>query len=137
MPFHRASRTPDFPFHSYTFRVLSSPGVQLRSEALPSALLASLPWPPPPGTISPLQSFLVHCWPTLLGGGSQVVTHPERWTLGLAATFLGFAGIIAADTGAYVGGKLMGRTPLISECTGTVQAHAHSLWAQARLSCGC
>lgn len=93
----------------------ASPAVQLRSEALPSALLAALPWPPSLGTVSPLQNWLLHWWPSLLGGGVQVVSQPEKWTLGLAATFLGFAGIIAADTGAYVGGKLMGRTPLTGE----------------------
>lgn len=45
-------------------------------------------------------------WPNLLGG-------PDVWTVGLVATFIGFATVIAADTGAYVGGRLFGKTRLI------------------------
>ena len=41
----------------------------------------------------------------LLGGLSQ-------WTVGLLATFLAVACIIAADVGAFVVGKAVGRTPL-------------------------
>ena len=41
----------------------------------------------------------------LLGGLGQ-------WTVGLLATFLAVACIIAADVGAFVVGKAVGRTPL-------------------------
>jgi len=37
-----------------------------------------------------------------------------EWTVGLLATFIVAANIVAADTGAFIGGKLMGSTPLIS-----------------------
>eukprot|EP00850_Spirogloea_muscicola_P022052 SM000275S10308 [mRNA] locus=s275:52141:53853:+ [translate_table: standard] len=37
----------------------------------------------------------------------------SEWTVGLVATFVAFSTIIAADTGAYLGGKTFGRTPLI------------------------
>ena len=43
----------------------------------------------------------------MLGG----LTH---WTVGLVATIMAVACIIAADTGAYIFGSLMGRTQLIS-----------------------
>lgn len=44
-------------------------------------------------------------WPVLLGGRAQ-------WTVGLVATLISFSSIIAADTGAFLGGKTFGRTPL-------------------------
>lgn len=44
-------------------------------------------------------------WPVLLGGRAQ-------WTVGLVATLISFSSIIAADTGAFLGGKIFGRTPL-------------------------
>lgn len=37
-----------------------------------------------------------------------------EWTVGLLATFISALSVVAADTGAFVGGKLTGRTPLIS-----------------------
>ena len=43
----------------------------------------------------------------MLGG----LTH---WTVGLVATIMAVACVIAADTGAYICGSLMGRTQLIS-----------------------
>ncbi|KAH9313959.1 hypothetical protein KI387_022586, partial [Taxus chinensis] len=46
-------------------------------------------------------------WPVLLGGQAQ-------WTVGLVATLMSFSSIIAADTGAFLGGKTFGRTPLTS-----------------------
>ncbi|GJP44468.1 hypothetical protein CLOM_g3870 [Closterium sp. NIES-68] len=51
-------------------------------------------------------SPVARLWPALLGGSSL-------WTTGLVAIFMGFAGVIAADTGAYLGGKSFGKTPLI------------------------
>ncbi|CAI7789680.1 unnamed protein product [Closterium sp. NIES-54] len=51
-------------------------------------------------------SPVARLWPALLGG-------PALWTTGLVAIFMGFAGVIAADTGAYLGGKTFGKTPLI------------------------
>ncbi|WZN66907.1 phosphatidate cytidylyltransferase [Chloropicon roscoffensis] len=36
------------------------------------------------------------------------------WTVGLLATFIAAASVVAADTGAFIGGKLMGSRPLIS-----------------------
>lgn len=39
-------------------------------------------------------------WPVLLGGQAQ-------WTVGLVATLISFSSIIAADTFAFVGGKVM------------------------------
>ena len=47
------------------------------------------------------------CAQMALGG----LTH---WTVGLIATFMAVACIIAADTGAYFTGKRFGRTPLSS-----------------------
>ncbi|KAJ7514508.1 hypothetical protein O6H91_23G048100 [Diphasiastrum complanatum] len=44
-------------------------------------------------------------WPILLGGTSH-------WTVGLVATLISFSIVIAADTGAFFGGKVLGRTPL-------------------------
>lgn len=44
-------------------------------------------------------------WPVLLGGRAQ-------WTVGLVATLIAFSSVIAADTGAFLGGKTFGRTPL-------------------------
>uniref|UniRef100_A0A0C9RZ20 Phosphatidate cytidylyltransferase n=1 Tax=Wollemia nobilis TaxID=56998 RepID=A0A0C9RZ20_9CONI len=44
-------------------------------------------------------------WPLLFGGQAQ-------WTVGLVATLMSFSSIIAADTGAFLGGKIFGRTPL-------------------------
>ncbi|EFJ29916.1 hypothetical protein SELMODRAFT_270747 [Selaginella moellendorffii] len=52
-----------------------------------------------------LQTKLAVCWPVLLGGRAH-------WTVGLIATFVSFCAVIAADTGAFLGGKLLGRTPL-------------------------
>ncbi|GLJ13555.1 hypothetical protein SUGI_0215230 [Cryptomeria japonica] len=46
-------------------------------------------------------------WPVLLGGQAQ-------WTVGLVATLMSISSIIAADTGAFLGGKTFGRTPLTS-----------------------
>ena len=37
-----------------------------------------------------------------------------EWTVGLLATFISGLSVVAADTGAFIGGKLMGSTPLIS-----------------------
>ncbi|QDZ25507.1 phosphatidate cytidylyltransferase [Chloropicon primus] len=37
-----------------------------------------------------------------------------EWTVGLLATFMSAATVVAADTGAFIGGKLMGSRPLIS-----------------------
>ena len=37
-----------------------------------------------------------------------------EWTVGLLATFISCLSVVAADTGAFIGGKLMGSTPLIS-----------------------
>ncbi|XVF33537.1 hypothetical protein REPUB_Repub17cG0177200 [Reevesia pubescens] len=44
-------------------------------------------------------------WPFLLGGQAH-------WTVGLVATLISFSSIIAADTYAFLGGKVIGRTPL-------------------------
>lgn len=44
-------------------------------------------------------------WPALFGG-------PPAFTVGLAATFLAVAAVIAADTGAYFTGRALGRTQL-------------------------
>ncbi|XP_020530065.1 phosphatidate cytidylyltransferase 4, chloroplastic isoform X4 [Amborella trichopoda] len=44
-------------------------------------------------------------WPILLGGQAH-------WTVGLVATLISISGVIAADTCAYLGGKMFGRTPL-------------------------
>ncbi|GAQ78320.1 phosphatidate cytidyltransferase [Klebsormidium nitens] len=52
-----------------------------------------------------LNSVIVRNWPILLGG-------PAHWTVGLIATLISFACIIAADVGAYFGGKTFGKTPL-------------------------
>ncbi|KAK9864427.1 hypothetical protein WJX84_011325 [Apatococcus fuscideae] len=54
-----------------------------------------------------ISSTAVHQWPVMLGG----LTH---WTVGLVATIMAVACVIAADTGAYICGSLMGRTQLIS-----------------------
>ncbi|CAI5462260.1 unnamed protein product [Closterium sp. Yama58-4] len=56
-------------------------------------------------TTATTSSPVARLWPALLGG-------PALWTTGLVATFMGFAGVIAADTGAYLGGKNFGKTPL-------------------------
>jgi phosphatidate cytidylyltransferase len=50
-------------------------------------------------------SALAARWPPLFGG-------PPAFTVGLAATFTAVACVIAADTGAYFTGKLLGRTQL-------------------------
>lgn len=39
-------------------------------------------------------------WPVLLGGQAQ-------WTVGLVATLISFSSIIAADTYAFIGGKVI------------------------------
>eukprot|EP01018_Ginkgo_biloba_P037365 Gb_13153 [translate_table: standard] len=52
-----------------------------------------------------LNTKLAASWPVLLGGQAQ-------WTVGLVATFMSVSSIIAADTGAFLGGKIFGRTPL-------------------------
>ncbi|KAL1370233.1 hypothetical protein HN51_000525 [Arachis hypogaea] len=44
-------------------------------------------------------------WPVLLGGQAH-------WTVGLVATLISISSIIAADTFAFLGGKVFGRTPL-------------------------
>ncbi|KAK9822181.1 hypothetical protein WJX81_007282 [Elliptochloris bilobata] len=54
-----------------------------------------------------LNSTAVHKWPVALGG----LTH---WTVGLLATFMSVACVVAADTGAYAFGKTLGRTQLTS-----------------------
>ncbi|MED6149596.1 Phosphatidate cytidylyltransferase 4, chloroplastic [Stylosanthes scabra] len=46
-------------------------------------------------------------WPVLLGGQAH-------WTVGLVATLISISSIIAADTFAFLGGKVFGRTPLTS-----------------------
>ncbi|CAI5504676.1 unnamed protein product [Closterium sp. Naga37s-1] len=56
-------------------------------------------------TTATTSSPVARVWPALLGG-------PALWTTGLVAIFMGFAGVIAADTGAYLGGKSFGKTPL-------------------------
>ncbi|CAI6004626.1 unnamed protein product [Closterium sp. NIES-65] len=56
-------------------------------------------------TTATTSSPVARVWPALLGG-------PVLWTTGLVAIFMGFAGVIAADTGAYLGGKTFGKTPL-------------------------
>ncbi|CAI5976696.1 unnamed protein product [Closterium sp. NIES-64] len=56
-------------------------------------------------TTATTTSPVARVWPALLGG-------PALWTTGLVAIFMGFAGVIAADTGAYLGGKTFGKTPL-------------------------
>ncbi|CAI5462720.1 unnamed protein product [Closterium sp. Yama58-4] len=56
-------------------------------------------------TTATTSSPVARVWPALLGG-------PALWTTGLVAVFMGFAGVIAADTGAYLGGKTFGKTPL-------------------------
>lgn len=40
-----------------------------------------------------------YSWPVLLGG-------PTHWTVGLVATLLSISSIIAADTFAFLGGKV-------------------------------
>eukprot|EP00475_Leptophrys_vorax_P001950 TRINITY_DN11119_c0_g1_i1.p1 TRINITY_DN11119_c0_g1~~TRINITY_DN11119_c0_g1_i1.p1 ORF type:complete len:158 (-),score=16.29 TRINITY_DN11119_c0_g1_i1:226-699(-) len=52
-----------------------------------------------------MTSAIARAWPAALGGA-------RLWTVGLVAMFVGFAAVIAADTGAYLGGKTYGRTPL-------------------------
>eukprot|EP00898_Chlorokybus_atmophyticus_P007856 jgi/Chlat1/8071/Chrsp75S07539 len=37
---------------------------------------------------------------------------PTSWTVGLVSTLVGFACVIGADSGAYLGGRVWGRTPL-------------------------
>ncbi|KAM7277379.1 hypothetical protein ACFE04_019245 [Oxalis oulophora] len=54
-----------------------------------------------------LNSGIASAWPILLGGQAH-------WTVGLVATLISISSIIAADTFAFIGGKTMGRTPLIS-----------------------
>lgn len=53
---------------------------------------------------------IVRNWPILLGG-------PAHWTVGLIATLISFACIIAADVGAYFGGKVR---PLFRRFTSSV-----------------
>ena len=50
-------------------------------------------------------SASAHAVQVLLGGLSQ-------WTVGLIATFVAVACVIAADVGAFFVGKTVGRTPL-------------------------
>ena len=45
----------------------------------------------------------------------MVLGGPTHHKHGLAATLIAFASIIAADVGAYAGGKTFGRTKLSSE----------------------
>ncbi|KAL3156701.1 hypothetical protein ABBQ38_000976 [Trebouxia sp. C0009 RCD-2024] len=52
-----------------------------------------------------VHSHVVHDWPVLFGGLSH-------WTVGLVATFMAVACVIAADTGAYFCGRSFGRTQL-------------------------
>eukprot|EP00249_Psilotum_nudum_P017001 c26101_g1_i1 orf=139-1599(+) len=52
-----------------------------------------------------LNTDLIAGWPALLGGRMH-------WTVGLLATFISFSCVIAADTGAFIGGKFFGKTPL-------------------------
>eukprot|EP00873_Tetraselmis_striata_P018612 jgi/Tetstr1/438876/TSEL_027385.t1 len=56
--------------------------------------------------IPAVHSNLAQHWPVALGG-------PTHITVGLAATFTAAVCIIAADSGAYLVGKTMGRTKLI------------------------
>ncbi|GBG68643.1 hypothetical protein CBR_g3184 [Chara braunii] len=44
-------------------------------------------------------------WPAVFGGRAH-------WTVGLLATMVAMSCVVAADTGAFVGGKAFGRTPL-------------------------
>ncbi|CAM6030827.1 unnamed protein product [Sphagnum balticum] len=52
-----------------------------------------------------INTKLAASWPVLLGGQAQ-------WTVGLLATIIAISTIIAADTGAFLGGRALGRTPL-------------------------
>nr|PNR52436.1 hypothetical protein PHYPA_008810 [Physcomitrium patens] len=52
-----------------------------------------------------INTKLVSAWPALLGGQAH-------WTVGLIATIIAISTIIAADTGAFLGGRALGRTPL-------------------------
>ncbi|KAI4379756.1 hypothetical protein MLD38_006010 [Melastoma candidum] len=52
-----------------------------------------------------LNSRITANWPILFGGQSH-------WTIGLVATLITINSIIAADTYAFMGGKLFGKTPL-------------------------
>ncbi|KAJ8438949.1 hypothetical protein Cgig2_012844 [Carnegiea gigantea] len=59
------------------------------------------------GLPAPMLTEIGRLWPILLGGQT-------RWTVGLVATLLSISSIIAADTYAFLGGKAIGRTPLIN-----------------------
>ncbi|XP_019188998.1 PREDICTED: phosphatidate cytidylyltransferase 4, chloroplastic [Ipomoea nil] len=52
-----------------------------------------------------LHTRIAQAWPVLLGGQTQ-------WTVGLVASLISISSIIAADTYAFFGGKVFGRTPL-------------------------
>ncbi|KDP28795.1 hypothetical protein JCGZ_14566 [Jatropha curcas] len=54
-----------------------------------------------------LNTRLGAAWPVLFGGQAH-------WTVGLVATLFSISSIIAADTYAFVGGKVFGRTQLTS-----------------------
>eukprot|EP00899_Mesostigma_viride_P002611 jgi/Mesvir1/12350/Mv00533-RA.1 len=54
-----------------------------------------------------INSAVARTWPAALGG-------PAHWTVGLVATITGIMCVVSADTGAFVGGKMFGRTPLSS-----------------------
>ncbi|KAG0459004.1 hypothetical protein HPP92_022132 [Vanilla planifolia] len=52
-----------------------------------------------------LHTEFAKVWPVLLGGHAH-------WTVGLVATVITFCCVIAADTFAFLGGRVFGRTPL-------------------------
>ncbi|KAG0459018.1 hypothetical protein HPP92_022146 [Vanilla planifolia] len=52
-----------------------------------------------------LHTEFAKVWPVLLGGHAH-------WTVGLVATVIAFCCVIAADTFAFLGGRVFGRTPL-------------------------
>lgn len=55
--------------------------------------------------IPAINTKLATLWPVMLGGQAH-------WTVGLIATIIAMSTVIAADTGAFLGGRAMGRTPL-------------------------